>query len=789
MSEKTYTSNIPAITPVETLPKQFVLDRTDMSTTFSNSEYQACLDAITAGQVVAVNWIQGGVTRQLQLVSVSVTGILKFSYARGYDLATWTVAASSPHSITHESYDVIPRSCTKLYEISNGTPAGISAGDYYYDTRKITKIIRVLPDSSQEEIPLVEGCGSFDCYGIPFVYNGTSLAYDSKRSGLHYRTEKWFVNQSFETGATIGKYIKLYPQKDIGWNSVCIRCNIKDVFYFTYNTIQSSNTNKIVCFTDLDGKILNFDYDVWDIEPWTRNRLFGFTDGVKLMRITASANGYLILNVLPVNHFSETSLTSCGMASSNSEEIVDVTSSAVLDTRHYYAGDGTRYWAGGYDNVSFNLDRNTRYVLFRSRYRNGAVIATQWDSDNNFISSFNVNFSGTEDSFDVKVPVAKGASKIIFNIMHIDNDIYRIYECRLVNFVYRDDSQYPETINEVINTLNYKSVYDKGHSFGNVPLVSYNGYEGDKTFGDMNTTTYSDVIDAFDTLLETGYSSKESIGTASDGSTMYAYKFICKRPFDSDKIYKGAPTIVIMCAIHGIEKCSTYGMYYFLKDVLTNQSHEFLRYIKGCVNLYVIPVANPYGWNNNKRTNANSVDLNRNWDVPGWTAFNDPEYPDAWTGLAPFDQPETAAIRDFVQSLDCDVFIDYHTNGKANVATSKETNWLSMSPSPTYGDKYYLKFFDLTMIYCGLCSAILRNIFGDSLLGISGSATSCTVVSTERPIHDGCSNYWMVNNGIMSLTFEGFCGFVNGGVCTDDVKKGNTIIIGNYLKNLLSTLG
>ena len=108
MSEKTYTSNIPAVTPIETLPKQFVLDRTDMSTSFSDSEYQACLNAITAGQVVAVNWIQGDVTRQLQLASVSATGVLKFSYVRGYDLDTWTVTASSPHSITHESYDVDP---------------------------------------------------------------------------------------------------------------------------------------------------------------------------------------------------------------------------------------------------------------------------------------------------------------------------------------------------------------------------------------------------------------------------------------------------------------------------------------------------------------------------------------------------------------------------------------------------------------------------------------------------------------------------------------------------------
>lgn len=106
MSKNTFTSNIPTITPVETLPKQFVLDRTDMSTSFSDSEYQACLAAITAGQVIAVNWIQGGTTRQLQLVTKSNTGVLKFAYVRGNVVETWTVAASSPHIITDEQYTI-----------------------------------------------------------------------------------------------------------------------------------------------------------------------------------------------------------------------------------------------------------------------------------------------------------------------------------------------------------------------------------------------------------------------------------------------------------------------------------------------------------------------------------------------------------------------------------------------------------------------------------------------------------------------------------------------------------
>ena len=106
MSEKTYTSNIPAVTPVETLPKQFVLDRTNMSTALSDDEYQACLDAITAGQVVAINWVQGSEVRQLQLASKTNLGVLSFYYIRGGKVGTWTVNSSSPHTITAEEYNL-----------------------------------------------------------------------------------------------------------------------------------------------------------------------------------------------------------------------------------------------------------------------------------------------------------------------------------------------------------------------------------------------------------------------------------------------------------------------------------------------------------------------------------------------------------------------------------------------------------------------------------------------------------------------------------------------------------
>ena len=84
---------------------QFVLNRANMTDPFSDYEYNSCIDALDNGNVVAINWEQG-TTRQLQLVTKSNTGILKFAYVRDDTIETWTVAASSPHNITATSYEI-----------------------------------------------------------------------------------------------------------------------------------------------------------------------------------------------------------------------------------------------------------------------------------------------------------------------------------------------------------------------------------------------------------------------------------------------------------------------------------------------------------------------------------------------------------------------------------------------------------------------------------------------------------------------------------------------------------
>lgn len=93
--------------PNQISEKQFVLVRTDMSTAFTDDEYNSCIAALSDGNSVAVSFgTINGIVRQAQLVSKSNLGALTFSCTRKENVESWTVAASSPHTITHDDYDV-----------------------------------------------------------------------------------------------------------------------------------------------------------------------------------------------------------------------------------------------------------------------------------------------------------------------------------------------------------------------------------------------------------------------------------------------------------------------------------------------------------------------------------------------------------------------------------------------------------------------------------------------------------------------------------------------------------
>lgn len=109
--------------------QQFLLTRSNMSTAFTDQEYTACINALNNGLAVAVSFGIGGALRQAQLVSKTGLGALTFSYTKNDVVHSWSVSASSPHTITDEEYEVddsITPTLNTGTKIAEGTLGGQS---------------------------------------------------------------------------------------------------------------------------------------------------------------------------------------------------------------------------------------------------------------------------------------------------------------------------------------------------------------------------------------------------------------------------------------------------------------------------------------------------------------------------------------------------------------------------------------------------------------------------------------------------------------------------------------
>jgi predicted deacylase len=137
-------------------------------------------------------------------------------------------------------------------------------------------------------------------------------------------------------------------------------------------------------------------------------------------------------------------------------------------------------------------------------------------------------------------------------------------------------------------------------------------------------------------------------------------------PIEVVRFGQGPSRRMIVAGIHGGNEFNTIA--------LANRLSAYLRQnpaaVPAGVTLYILNDLNPDGeaqsYGDAGRANANGVDLNRNWDVR-WQA----DWPHAgcWDvgpisgGTAPFSEPETRALRDFLLANPMQALISYHSAG------------------------------------------------------------------------------------------------------------------------------
>jgi len=179
-----------------------------------------------------------------------------------------------------------------------------------------------------------------------------------------------------------------------------------------------------------------------------------------------------------------------------------------------------------------------------------------------------------------------------------------------------------------------------------------------------------------------------SIGTTYGRRNIYVAKIS-----DNVSMDENEAEILYMAAHHGNEKLSYQFLFHFINAICANYSeNESIAYLVNNAEIFVIPMINPDGVENNTRKNMKpngcfgesvfpimrGVNLNRNYDA-GWnewkpkyflsttsTPYGDLllhifGYPPEYRGEKPFSEKETRAIKNFVENRSIIIAIDYHT--------------------------------------------------------------------------------------------------------------------------------
>ena len=133
------------------------------------------------------------------------------------------------------------------------------------------------------------------------------------------------------------------------------------------------------------------------------------------------------------------------------------------------------------------------------------------------------------------------------------------------------------------------------------------------------------------------------------------------------------PAFFVYAAAHGSEWEPAYGLLALVERLMEHPEEGLFDF--GNYHLVLMPIVNPWGYDNRRRQNINGVDLNRNGDER-WEEYvgrpNDAgEYAPGcydWKGTAPFSELETQAWKRVLDRIDPHAVLDFHGNagGRGN---------------------------------------------------------------------------------------------------------------------------
>ena len=264
----------------------------------------------------------------------------------------------------------------------------------------------------------------------------------------------------------------------------------------------------------------------------------------------------------------------------------------------------------------------------------------------------------------------------ILHSLGVDVDhIYRTNE--YIQFVI---SQY-DLDKLILENITYEVIHEDIEEFYKSRLIQ-NYSSRDFNYGSMGGYyTFQEIeenIDELISLYPNIISEKISIGLSLEGRNIWALKVS-----DNPNINEGEPQALYTGLHHSREPMSYMNLFYFMHWLGENYNSDLLaQHLVNNREMWFIPAINPDGLvynqtiapdgggmqRKNTRDSCSStpigVDLNRNYGYL-WGYDNDGSSPDGcnetYRGTSPFSEPETQAVRDFVNQHDFKINFNYHS--------------------------------------------------------------------------------------------------------------------------------
>jgi carboxypeptidase T len=217
------------------------------------------------------------------------------------------------------------------------------------------------------------------------------------------------------------------------------------------------------------------------------------------------------------------------------------------------------------------------------------------------------------------------------------------------------------------------NIIDKSRQNYNVTGLNFGSMGGFYTLAEV----YAE-LDTMRMLFPNLITAKDSLGATIENRPVYMVKISNNPESDEEK-----PEVLYTALHHAREPEGMMQLIYFMYYLIENyDSDETVKYLVDNRELFFIPVVNPDGyeynrqispngggmWRKNRRNNGDTfgVDLNRNygpieyWDAPNGGSSTS-GVSDTYRGTAPFSEPETQIIRDFLAQRNIKCALNYHT--------------------------------------------------------------------------------------------------------------------------------